>query len=161
MDFQTGDRVVHCTHGLGKVLAIEKRTFNNRTSLYYMIEVADLTVWVPADENLKNRLRPPTSKPRFRELLSILSSPADELPSDHRQRGLLLMGMLKDGQADTLCKVIRDLSAYRRDRSWNEYDNALMKRMQKALIGEWSFALSVTPQDAEAELHRLLAPKAN
>jgi RNA polymerase-interacting CarD/CdnL/TRCF family regulator len=57
--------------------------------------------------------------------------------------------------------VIRDLSAYRRDRSWNEYDNALMKRMQKALIGEWSFALSVTPQDAEAELHRLLAPKAN
>lgn len=161
MDFQIGDRVVHCTYGLGQVLAIEERSFNNSPVLYYMIQAADLTIWVPADENLKKRLRLPTSENGFRKLFSILSAPAEGLPDDRRQRNLHLLEMLKDGGAESLCKVIRELAAYRRSRYWSEYDNTLMNRAQRALIGEWSFTLSITPREAEAELHRLLSNKAN
>jgi RNA polymerase-interacting CarD/CdnL/TRCF family regulator len=64
--------------------------------------------------------------------------------------------MLKDGRVETLFKVIRNLTAYRHTGSWNEYDSALMKRVQKALIREWCYVFSVTPKDAEAELHSLL-----
>lgn len=157
MEFQAGDRVVHCTHGLGRVLAIEKRTINNTTALYYQVQVADLTIWVPVDGDLKNRLRYPTGKAGFKGLFSILSGPAEQLPDDRHQRNLILLGLLKDGKAESLCKVIRDLTAYRHTRSWNEYDSALMKRAEKALIGEWSFTLSVTPVEAEGELRRLLS----
>jgi len=52
--------------------------------------------------------------------------------------------------------VIRDLSAYRQVRPLNENDQALMRRAQNALLGEWGFALSVTPAQAELELNRLL-----
>jgi len=157
MDFQIGDRVVHCAYGLGQVLAIEERSYNNTKVVYYRISVADLTIWVPADDNLKNRLRPPTSAREFRKSLSILEGPAQPLPHDRRQRNLLLQETLKDGRVESLCRVIRDLGAHRTDRNWNEYDQALMKRVQKALIGEWSFILSITPLEVEVELRRLLS----
>jgi len=159
MDFKIGDRVVHCTHGLGQVLAIEERAINDNTALYYMVQLADLTIWVPANENLKNLLRFPTTEVGFRESLSLLSGPAEQLPDDRLQRNLQLLEMLKDGEAKSLCKVIRDLAAYRHARTWSEYDNDLMKRAQKSLIGEWSFILSVTPPQAEVELYRLLSHK--
>jgi len=157
MDFNTGDRVMHTTHGLGRVLGIEERTLNDNTAVYYMIQVADLTIWVPADENLKNRLRLPTSEVGLRKSLSILSSPAEKLPDDRRQRNLQLQEMLKDGRFESLCKVIRDLTAYRKNHAWNDYDSALMKRSINKLVGEWSASLSIAPNDAERELHHLLA----
>lgn len=159
MKFQSGEWVVHCTYGLGQVKSIEERTFGNNTLLYYMVQVEDLTIWVPADENLQNRLRYPTSEAGFRKLLTTLSAPAEKLPEDRRQRNLHLLEMLKDGGAESLCKVIRDLTAYRHDRSWSDHDNELMRRTQKALIGEWSYILSVTPHEAEVELNRSLAHK--
>lgn len=160
MDFQTGDWVVHCTHGLGQVLAIEERVNNGKAALYYMIQLTDLTIWVPADENQKSRLRFPTSEAEFQSLLSTLSSPAEELPDDRRQRNLQLLDVMKDGRAQSLCRVIRDLQAYHRTHSWSEYDITLLKRAQKTLIGEWSFIRSVTLYEAEMELNRSLSANA-
>jgi RNA polymerase-interacting CarD/CdnL/TRCF family regulator len=159
MGFQIGDWVVHCSHGLGQVLAIEERINNNKAALYYMVKLADLTVWVPVDENQGRRLRLPSNKVEFRELLSTLSGPADQLPGDRRQRNLQLMEMLKDGSVESLCRVLRNLASYRHKQTWSEYDNALMYNARKALIGEWSFIFSVTPLDAEIELQQMLSAK--
>jgi len=161
MGFQIGDWVVHCSHGLGQVQAIEERMHNNKTALYYMIQLRDLTIWVPADENQDNRLRPPTSPDEFNRLLSTLSDPVDQLPDDRRQRNLQLLEMLKDGKIESFFRVLRDLAPRRHHRTWSEYDSALMERVQKSLITEWSFSLSVTPLEAETELHRLLSAKKN
>ena len=161
MGFQIGDWVVHCIHGLGQVLAIEERTNNNRTALYYMVQLTDLTIWVPADENQNSRLRFPASEDEFRRLLSTLTDPAEPLPDDRCQRNLQLLEMLRDGSVESLCRVLRNLSAHRRHRTWSEYDSALMNRAQKALIGEWSFILSIPRLDAEVELQRLLPVKKN
>jgi len=159
MEFQTGDDVVHCTHGLGRVIAIEERAFFDKITFYYMVQMNDLTIWIPADGNLQRRLRPPNTEGSFRELLSILSSPPEPLPDDRRQRSLQLSEMIEDGKAESLCRAIRDLSANRLSRSWSESDNAVMRRAQKALIGEWSFVFSITPLEAEKELQRLLLHK--
>ena len=161
MGFQIGDWVVHCTYGLGQVLAIEERMNNDKTALYYMVQLADLSIWVPADENQNTRLRLPANKTEFRKLLSTLSDPADQLPNDRRQRHVQLLALANDGSVVSLCRVLRDLAAYRHQRTWNERDGALMKRVHKALINEWSFILSVTPLDAEIELHRMLSVNTN
>lgn len=161
MGFQIGDWVVHCAHGLGQVHAIEERTNNNKAALYYMIQLRDFTVWVPADENQNSRLRPPASAVEFHKLLATLSEPADQLPDDRRQRNLQLLEMLKDGSVESMCRVLRNLAAHRHHRTWSEYDSALMNRVQKALVGEWSFIFSVPPLDAEVELQKLLAARTN
>lgn len=161
MGFQIGDWVVHCAHGLGQVHAIEEKTNNGKTALYYHIQSRDLTIWVPMDDIQSSRLRPPASVREFQKLLATLSEPAEQLPDDRRQRNLHLLEMLKDGTVESLCRVLRNLAAYHHRRNWSEYDSALMNRAQKALVGEWSFVLSVSPLDAKMELDRLLSAKTN
>jgi len=163
MNFHEGDPVMHWTYGFGKVIRLEERALSGKNALYYAVQIGDLTVWVPADGELENRLRPPTPEAGFKKLLAILSSPGEPLPDDRQDRKTQLLELLKDGRAESLCRVIRDLSAYRQIRPLNENDQALMRRAQNALLGEWGFALSVTPAQAELELHRLLtsAPSGN
>ncbi len=158
MKFQPGDWVVHCTQGLGQVKTVEERTFGESSVLYYMVQIADLTIWVPADENLSKRLRKPIDAKGFQKLFTMLSSPAEELPTDRRLRNQYLLELLRDGSAESVCKVIRDLTAHRKHRSWGEYDSEMIRRVKKTLIGEWSFIFSINPHEAEAELQKLLAP---
>jgi len=158
MNFHEGDPVMHWTYGFGKVIRLEERALSGRNALYYAVQIGDLTVWVPADDMLGSRLRRPTPEAGFKKLLAILSSPGEPLPDDRQDRKTQLLELLKDGRAESLCRVIRDLSAYRQVRPLNENDQALMRRAQSALLGEWGFALSVTPAQAELELHRLLTP---
>lgn len=158
MNFHEGDSVMHWTYGLGKVVRLEERALSGKNAMYYAVQIADLTVWVPADGMLEERLRPPTPKAKFKELLTILTGPSEPLPEDRHERKIMLLALLKDGRADSLCRVIRNLFAYRQLRSLNDNDQGILRRAQNALLGEWGFALSITPAQAEIEMHRLLAP---
>ena len=160
MDFQIGDQVVHCVYGLGQVLAIKEQVINDSDTLCYEIQIADFLIWVPSDENVDNRLRLPISAAGLKKLFPILSGPAEDLPSDRRQRNLQLREVLKDGKTESLCRVIRDLAAYKAAHaSWNEYDNEMMRRVEKMLVREWSFILSIPTEKASEELHNLLSHK--
>ena len=66
--------------------------------------------------------------------------------------------LLKDGRAESLCRVIRSLVAFSKTHPLNDNDQALLKRAQTALLAEWGHALNVTPQQAEVQLKRLLSP---
>lgn len=157
MELKTGDWVMHCAHGLGQVIGLEEQVNNGKKIIYYMVQLADLTIWVPADENIESRLRFPSTKNEFQKRLSILTSKAEELPTDRRQRTLQLQETMKDGRTESLCRIIRDLQAVRGKKTWSEYDSAIFKRAQKALSGEWSYVNSVSPQEAALQLIQSLS----
>lgn len=157
MNFNEGDTVMHWTYGLGQIVRLEERDLSGSKALYYAVQIRDLTVWVPADSELKNRLRSPTSKSGFKQLLTILSNPGEPLPDDRQERRTRLLVLLRDGRTQSLCRIISGLHAYRKNRPLNESDQSILKQSQSALLGEWGFVLSVTPAQAELELHRLLA----
>jgi RNA polymerase-interacting CarD/CdnL/TRCF family regulator len=157
MSFHAGDTVMHWTYGLGQVLRKEVRALSGSKMLYYAVQMGVLTVWVPADDNLDSRLRSPTSQSDFKKLLHLLSAPGEPLPDDRHERKIRLLALLRDGRAESLCRVIRDLCAYRHVRSLNDNDQTLLKQAQNALLGEWGFVLSVTPAQAQIEMQRLLA----
>ncbi len=156
MDFRVGDPVMHWTYGLGQVVGLEERVLSGHKALYYAVKVRDLTVWVPADGHLENRLRPPTPPTGFEPLFAILSGPGEPLPDDRQERKIRLVEQLKDGRAESLCRVVRDLSAYQQVRPLNDNDQNLMRRSRDALLDEWGFALSIPPLQAESDLRRLL-----
>jgi RNA polymerase-interacting CarD/CdnL/TRCF family regulator len=156
MEFHAGDPVIHWTYGFGHVIEMEERTISDRKTLYYAISVRDLTVWVPADNELGTRLRPPTSPRDFKRLFAILTGDGEQLPEDRQERKTRLVEILKTGQAQSLCRVLRDLTTYQQGHSLNDNDQNLMKRSREALLGEWSFALSVPTSEAEEELRRML-----
>jgi RNA polymerase-interacting CarD/CdnL/TRCF family regulator len=157
MEFHNGDPVMHWTYGLGTIIRLEERNLSGSNMLYYAVQIGDMIVWVPADDHLKSRLRSPTLMAKFTRLLTILSDPSEMLPTDRQERRLLLLDWLKNGSAEALCRVVRDLSAFRSVHPFNETDQALLKRSQHALLGEWGFVFSLTSAEAEIELNRLLA----
>jgi RNA polymerase-interacting CarD/CdnL/TRCF family regulator len=125
-----------------------------------LVQIGDLSIWVPADGNLSKRLRKPVNEEGFKNLFSILSSNPEALPTDRRLRNQYLSDTLKEGTPESVCRIIRDLSAHRKNRTWNEYDGELIRRVKKTLISEWSFIFSITPHDAENELQKLLTQNA-
>jgi RNA polymerase-interacting CarD/CdnL/TRCF family regulator len=158
MDYRVGDPVMHWMYGLGEVIKIEERVLAEKTNLYYAIQVRDLTIWVPANDQATVRLRRPVPAKEFEKCLPLLSAPGDPLPDDRQERKLQIQARLKDGLVESLCRVIRDLHAYQAQiRPLNDNDQALLKRSQNILLGEWVHALAVTPAQAEAELRRRLA----
>jgi RNA polymerase-interacting CarD/CdnL/TRCF family regulator len=157
MEFHIGDPVMHWTYGFGHVVGIEERILSDRKTLYYAVMVRDLTVWVPADEQLETRLRPPTSADDFDNLFSILTGKGEPLPEERQDRKIQLVERLKDGQATSICHVLRDLATYQQAHQLNDNDQNLMKRSREALLGEWGYALSIPAMEADAELRRMLA----
>ncbi len=156
MQYQVGDPVMHWTYGFGRVVGLEERAIAGRSALYYAVSIRDMTVWVPVDESLESHLRPPTPRKGFRELFDILSGPGEPLPDDRQERRLALLERLKDGQAASFCRVLRDLSAFQHVHSLNDNDQSLMKRSHDALLDEWAFALDISVAKADGELHRML-----
>jgi RNA polymerase-interacting CarD/CdnL/TRCF family regulator len=157
MEFHVGDAVMHWTYGFGHVVGIEERILSGQKTLYYAVSARDLTVWVPADDQLENRLRYPTSRDDFKNLFKILAGRSEPLPNDRQERKLWLVEKLKDGKAKSLCRVLRDLFTYQQEHSLNDNDQNLMKRSREALLGEWGYALSVPTVEAETELRLMLA----
>ena len=159
MNFHKGDMVMHWTHGIGQIVNLEERALSGSKNIYYVVEIRDMTVWVPADSKAGTRLRPPTPKLRFERVLAILSSPSESLPEDRLERKGRLLELLQDGRPESLCQVIRDLSAYQKQqiRPLNDHDLMILKQSRKRLLEEWQCVLSVTHAQAELELHRLLS----
>lgn len=159
MEIKKGDWVMHCVHGLGQVIGTDEQVNNGVKVTYHMVQLSDLTIWVPADENLDTRLRFPSTQREFQKVLSILSTEAEALPTDRRQRTLQIQETLRDGRTESLCRVIRDLQAVRGTKTWSEYDSALFKRAQKTLAGEWSYVHSISILEAETQLSQSLSSK--
>jgi RNA polymerase-interacting CarD/CdnL/TRCF family regulator len=115
-----------------------------------------MKIWVPEDEMLNQRLRTPSSEEEFKHLQSILSSTKETFPKDRILRKNMMMDILKDGSAKALFRIVRGLANYRKDHSLNDNDQVLLRRVEKALVSEWGFVLSVSPLQAQTELHRML-----
>ena len=154
--FHRGDTVMHWTYGLGKVVRLENRQLLGQKTLYYAVQVGDMTVWVPADDQLDQRLRKPSSKGQLRKLRLLLSRQGIQLPIDRHERKTMLLELLKDGRAESLCRVIRSLVGFSKTHPLNDNDQALLKRAQTALLAEWGYAMSVPPDQVELQLKRLL-----
>ena len=158
MNFRKGDTVMHWTHGIGEIVNLQERDLEGSKTVYYVVQVRDMTVWVPADSKVGDRLRAPTPKPEFEQMLTILSSPSEPLPEDRLERKTHLLELLKDGRTESLCKLVRDLSAYQKQqpRPMSDSDQMMLKQSRSTLLGEWAFVFSITPAQAEHDLHHLL-----
>jgi CarD family transcriptional regulator, regulator of rRNA transcription len=158
MNFYKGDMVMHWTHGMGQIVNLEERALAGSKTIYYVVQVKDMTVWVPADSKVGSRLRPPTPKDQFEQLLAILSGPSETLPEDRLERKTRLLELVQDGRPESLCQAIRDLYAYQKQlgKPMNDNDQMTLRQSRNLLLGEWGFVLSMTPAQAEHELHHLL-----
>jgi len=156
MDFHVGDPVIHWSYGLGEIVGLEERAVTSETTLYYLVRVQNLTICVPADDNALNRLRRPTSEDEFKNLFVILSEPSGSLSEDRLVRKTQLRKELAGGKAESICRVVRDLTSFSKKKPLNDDDKTTLKRAWNLLCSEWKYAMSLPLAQVEAELQRLL-----
>ncbi len=156
MQFKTGDAVVHWAYGLGKVVAVQRKALAGEKTLYYVVRIRDITVWVPVDEKAHSRIRPPTSRRGFKKLFRILSEPGKSLSDDRNERKTALHNRLAEGKAEAVCAVIRDLTTYQHKKGLNDDDKQILIRASNSLLGEWGYTFSLSPAEAEEQLQGVL-----
>ena len=154
--FQVGDQVIHWAHGPGEIIQLDEKSLSGHTQQYYVVEMSNLTLWVPVDQTDDHSLRLPTPKKDFKVLFQILASPGKPFSSERNERRLQLVERLKDHKLASICGVIRDLTLYKRLNKMNDNDNATLARSRNVLLYEWSIASSISTQEAEKELRKLL-----
>jgi len=154
--FQVGDQVVHWIHGIGKIIQLDRKGISGKITSYYVVQIRDLTLWVPISEEGEQCLRYPTPEEEFNGLFHLLSSPGEELSVDRFTRKNELTVLMKDRTIRSICRVIRDLTNFKLNHKVNESDNSILDRAKDALLSEWSMVLSVPVSHAEKELRKLL-----
>jgi RNA polymerase-interacting CarD/CdnL/TRCF family regulator len=156
MAFQKGDKVIHCTFGLGEITQIEEKSINGHLTSCYVVDITNMTIWIPIDDQQQNSLRLPTSPEEFNKVLPILSSPNEKLEDDRVLRKDHLMEQMRDGQLSSICRVVRDLTHFQRISKLNDHERAILERAIKSLLAEWSLSLGTPVNQAHEAMVSML-----
>lgn len=154
--FNVGDSVIHWVYGLGQIINVDEKVLSGHSCKYYVVQIRDLTLWVPINQTGEPCLRLPTPAVDFQKLFLILASPGEALPVDRFIRKTQLTELLKDRTLESICRVVRDLVFFKSTNKINDSDNSTLNHARDLLLNEWSEALSVPRQQAEHELGNLL-----
>ena len=157
LSFQVGDQVIHWNYGPGVILRLDVKELSGNSCQYYVVKMNDLMLWVPVSEDNSGCLRLPTPAKDFQQLFRILTSPGEPLPSDRYERKTFLTERFKERNLASICRVIRDLTIYKRTKKLNDNDVTILDRSKNFLINEWSIALSVSIQQAQQELDEMIS----
>lgn len=157
MHFQIDDRVVHSTHGVGRVVGLVTRRFPEREAReYYEVALERSTVWVPVDGDPAQELRRLTPKKDLARYRAVLTSRPAILTADHRQRRVDVASRMRVGSFQELCEVVRDLTARGWQKPLNEMDSAGLRKAREGLCREWAAADEVSFAAAMQEIDALL-----
>ncbi|HLE26856.1 MAG TPA: CarD family transcriptional regulator [Anaerolineales bacterium] len=157
MPFQVDDQVVHPACGIGRVVGVVTKRFPEAEARqYYEIAIPQGTVWAPVDSDAASGLRPLTPQADLGRYRGVLRSRPAPLTSDARQRRLELLSRLKAGSFQTLCEVVRDLTAHGWRKALRDVDTALLKKAREELCQEWAAADGVSVSQATDQVDALL-----
>lgn len=156
MNYAIGDTVVHWTHGLGKVIAIDQMILAGVTQQYYVVEVDLLKLWVPVEDANAGSIRLPTERVQYKLLFDILRTPGKQLPDNQYQRKIVLRERMQKRTLEGLCHLIRDLTDRSRDHTLNQYDASVLFRAEEHMLDEWVLSMNLDRTDALHELEVLL-----
>jgi CarD family transcriptional regulator len=156
MSYHIGDPVVHWLYGLGKITGMDEKSLAGQTRLYYVVEIEQLTIWVPVVEKGQSCLRSPTPSSDFKILLSVLSSPGEQLQDHQFERQKELAQRMQRRTLMDVCHIICDLNSRSRVQKLSRNDAAVLKRAKEFLLVEWELSLGTPRASAQRELDTLL-----
>ena len=156
MSFHVGDKVIHWTYGLGEIVHIEEKNILGHTTNCYVFRTPDLMIWVPINDLQQRSLRLPTPPEEFEKLFDILTSPGEKLVEDRTLRKDELMARMKDGQLSSICRVVRDLTYFKRNARLNDQEKSILERAMNSLLTEWTYSLRIPLSQAHQAITNML-----
>ncbi|HVP20321.1 MAG TPA: CarD family transcriptional regulator [Anaerolineaceae bacterium] len=157
MGFRIGDKVIHCTFGLGEIVNIEEKIIHDQLTNCYVVRLNDMMTWIPIDDLQQHTVRMPSPPEEFERFSAILTRPGEALPEDRVLRKNQLLAQIRDGQLASICEVVRDLTYFKRSKKLNGQENSILERATNSLLTEWAYSIGISMLQARQELASLLA----
>jgi RNA polymerase-interacting CarD/CdnL/TRCF family regulator len=156
--FKIGEMVVHPQHGVGEIVMLEDREFDElgKPRRYYKISMPGAsTIWVPVD-NPNPGLRYLATKSEIADCRKILAARPLPLMVDGRVNQPELVARVKQGTIAVQCEVVRDLSAFLAQRPPYGTTGVLLEAIQVVLCQEWAIVEGIPISEATSEINSLL-----
>lgn len=157
IDYDQGDWVVHCHHGIGQIEAIERKRIGDEENTYFRIKTADSVIWMPVDQMDSEQFRPVADETHFKEAVEVLKKPAKRMASNLNTRKARIKQVTTDNTPEETARLIRDLRARRREKKGlNQSERRALRDLTKRFLQEWAVCRGLTMRQARRRLNRQL-----
>lgn len=156
--FSVGEYAVHPSHGVGKVIAIEEKSFGGTKSVVYVMTIvgSELKVMVPMTTASMVGLRPVMSTAESEAIFDVLGTPGTAVTSQTWNRRLrAYTEMLSSGEPKEIAKVLRDMHRLKFDKELSFGERRLLDQALALLVEEIALAQNSSRDDVTARIEGL------
>jgi len=155
LKLNVGDKVVHPSHGLGEISAIEHREIGGAKGEFFIIRILDngMRVMVPRTSAQAAGLRPVMSSKEADKVLETMKArevAVDLQPWSRRFRAYT--EMIKSGSPHEVAKVLRDMYRLKFDKELSFGERRLLDQAKSLLLKELAAAKGVTEAALQARV---------
>ena len=158
MKFKKGDTVIYPQHGACLVQGTKKIVAFGETQEYLILRtiINEMTLQVPVARAADVGVRPPVSPDELEDLVSVLSKADPRVPSNWSRRFKNHQEKLKSGDVYQVAEVVRNLSLRDSEKGLSAGEKRMLQKARQILVSELTFAMKVSPEEAEAKLDEAL-----
>ncbi|MCW5831169.1 MAG: CarD family transcriptional regulator [Labilithrix sp.] len=155
LKLNVGDKVVHPSHGLGEISAIEHREIGGAKGEFFIIRILDngMRVMVPRTSAQAAGLRPVMSSKEADKVLETMKArevAVDLQPWSRRFRAYT--EMIKSGSPHEVAKVLRDMYRLKFDKELSFGERRLLDQAKSLLLKELAAAKGLTESELQARV---------
>lgn len=161
LDFKPNDYVVYPTHGVGKVISIEKDEIAGHTVELVVIsfEHEKMILRVPTRKIKSSGMRPLATDDRLNEALSVLKGRARVKRTMWSRRAQEYESKINSGDLIALAEVIRDLHKGQDNIDQSYSERQLYEMAYERLLREISIAYNIDKDAAHVRIQGYLLKK--
>lgn len=156
--FCVGDWAVHPSHGVGRVAAIEEKTFGGTLTVVYVLNIvgSELKVMVPMTTAQMVGLRPVMSSEEADGIFDVLNTEETAVPSQTwNRRFRAYTEMLASGDPTEIAKVLRDMHRLKFDKELSFGERRLLDQALSLLVEEMALAQASTRDQITARVEAI------
>jgi RNA polymerase-interacting CarD/CdnL/TRCF family regulator len=156
-NYVPGDWIVHCYHGVGRIIATERMQVGEKENTYFRMEQPDGTIWIPATLIEGGKVRPVSKQADFRQAIEALSREPSEMNSIMNLRKLRINQDISENTPVATARLVRDLWARQRDKGMlNDSERRALQDLRSRLVQEWAVCMGLHIMQARHELDQTL-----
>ncbi len=158
--FKVDQKVVYPSQGVGKIIEIFEKKFNDKVLPYYKIylDVSDMIVMVPTEKAEELGIRSIVSAEEAQKAVDLLGEPYEPVTTDWKLRYQMNLELLKKGSISDIATIVRCLYHRSKVKELPILERKLYDNAKKLLEDEIAFAMGKTSKEVETMLHAKLEP---
>jgi RNA polymerase-interacting CarD/CdnL/TRCF family regulator len=92
-------------------------------------------------------------------VIEVLKKPLQRIKNDHKVRKAWIEDISADNSITTLATIVRQLTAWQKNKKLNASGQEILERNQKLLLQEWSLIEGISIEEAREKLQSILNKK--